>query len=394
MKSVNHFSVNNSLLIVDDVPANLRLLNEMLSTAGYDVSVALSGEMALDAISQFRPALILLDVMMPDLNGFEVCQKLKKDKQFCSIPIIFISALEDVDNKLKAFTSGGVDYITKPFQSEEVLARVATHLNLEQTKQELELAKEQAESAWTFLAEAQSIAHLGSWDWDIETGKYTWSAEMFRIFGYEPDSFSPNYDTFNAVHPDDKEKVSNAVEKAMHRNSPAYDLEYRIIRPDGTERIVHDKGVVYHNDVDGHPVRMIGTVLDITERTLVQRALIQNEKMSSVGGLAAGMAHELNNPLAGIIQGIQNIERRLSTDFEKNIEVANKLGVDLHKTWEYFEQREISNFLQGMEKSGERAAEIVNSILSFARMPQMKQLLAEDPGSLIDRTIELEKNRL
>lgn len=375
---------NDTILIVDDVPDNVQLLDLMLSAQGYEVRSATSGEMALNVISELKPALILLDIMMPGMDGFEVCEKLKNDQQFCEIPIIYISSLEDVENKLKAFTCGGVDYITKPFQSEEVLARVATHIKLHQ-------AKEQAERARAFLAEAQGIAHLGSWEWNIVTGKQVWSAEMFRIYGYEPDSFSPDYDVYSAaVHPQDKDKVFAAVEKIMTNSMAPYNLEYRILRPDGSERIVHVQGVIYYDGSD-QPARMIGTVHDITERSRMQNALMHHEKMLSVGSLAAGMAHEINNPLAGITQGIQNIHRRLSADNEKNREVADELGLDLNKVWEYFVRREISSFLQGMAKSSERAAEIVNSILSFARVPQMKKLQDEDLSILIERTIELAK---
>ncbi len=119
-----------NILIIDDQPANLRILNIMLSEYGYQPRVALNGQMALRSTLKTRPDLILLDIRMPDMDGYEVCKRLKADEQTRDIPIIFISALDEIQDKVKAFTSGGVDYITKPFQVDEVLARVKTHLAL------------------------------------------------------------------------------------------------------------------------------------------------------------------------------------------------------------------------------------------------------------------------
>lgn len=119
-----------SIVIVDDVPDNLRLLTGILKDRGYKVRPAPSGVRALATIRKESPALILLDIMMPDLDGYEVCRKLKSEQETKDIPIIFLSALNEVFDKVKAFKAGGVDFITKPFQSEEVLARVRTHLTI------------------------------------------------------------------------------------------------------------------------------------------------------------------------------------------------------------------------------------------------------------------------
>ena len=131
---------SNSILIVDDTPANLQLLARMLNEQGYKVRSAPNGKLALMGVRAAPPDLILLDINMPDMNGYQVCQQLKADPQQRGIPIIFISALDQMDDKVKAFTVGGVDYITKPFQVEEVLARVQTHLTLRKLQKDLEQA--------------------------------------------------------------------------------------------------------------------------------------------------------------------------------------------------------------------------------------------------------------
>jgi len=121
---------NADILIVDDTPANLNVLTAILGKRGYRVRAAINGGLALKAAQKAPPDLILLDVQMPAMNGYEVCRQLKADEQTSHIPVVFISALDDVLDKVEAFQAGGVDYITKPFQIEEVLARVENQLAL------------------------------------------------------------------------------------------------------------------------------------------------------------------------------------------------------------------------------------------------------------------------
>jgi signal transduction histidine kinase len=119
-----------NILIVDDIPANVLLLVRMLTERGYNPRPVLSGKLALQAAREDPPDLILLDINMPEMNGYVVCEQLKADEALKNIPVIFISALNETIDKVKAFRVGGVDYVTKPFQFEEVYARVQTHLRL------------------------------------------------------------------------------------------------------------------------------------------------------------------------------------------------------------------------------------------------------------------------
>jgi two-component system, NtrC family, sensor kinase len=126
-----------NIMLIDDTPGNLRLLENVLSQRGLDVRPFTSGKMAIKAAENERPDLVLLDIMMPEMDGFEVCRQLKENEQLKDIPVIFISAMSETLDKIKAFSSGGVDYVTKPFQLEEVTARVETHLKLRQIQVEL-----------------------------------------------------------------------------------------------------------------------------------------------------------------------------------------------------------------------------------------------------------------
>lgn len=123
-----------TVVIVDDIPENLRILAGALLDKGYNVRAFPNGRMALRGVAEHVPDLILLDINMPEMDGFEVCARLKADKALRDVPVIFISALHEIGVKVDAFQKGGVDYITKPFRLEEVFARVETHLELKQVR--------------------------------------------------------------------------------------------------------------------------------------------------------------------------------------------------------------------------------------------------------------------
>ncbi len=158
----------SNILVVDDTPANLRLLVNLLRENGYKVRAVPRGKLALAGIKQSMPDLILLDIMMPEMDGYEVCEKLKANPETKEIPVIFISAINEVLDKVKAFAVGGVDYISKPFQVEEVLARVETQLenrslqkNLQAKNKELGRALAELQAAQNQLILSEKMAALG-----------------------------------------------------------------------------------------------------------------------------------------------------------------------------------------------------------------------------------------
>ncbi len=136
--------VPHKILIVDDTPANLGVIVESLEDRGFRVVVAQDGEEGLQRADFVQPDLILLDVMMPGLDGFEVCRRLKALASTREIPVIFMTSLTETEHKITAFTAGGVDYVTKPLQIDEVMARVSTHLNLHAMQQQTGSAKRAA----------------------------------------------------------------------------------------------------------------------------------------------------------------------------------------------------------------------------------------------------------
>ncbi|MEE9613766.1 MAG: PAS domain-containing protein [Thermodesulfobacteriota bacterium] len=192
------------------------------------------------------------------------------------------------------------------------------------------------------LDKAQRVARLGSWDWDIVKNELTWSDEVHRIFGLEPDEFDATYEAFLAfVHPDDREAVKKAVEGALGDSKP-YSIEHRIVLPDGAERIVLEQAEVTL-DGTGRPVRMVGTTHDITERRKMRDEALKSQKLESLGVLAGGIAHDFNNLLTSILGNLSFAKRTLS----KGDNIYTRIDES--------------------EKASVRAAELVQQLLTFAR---------------------------
>ena len=154
---MNHVAEGTTIMVVDDTPANLKLLDSMLRERGYRVVAFPRGDLALAAASRNPPDLILLDINMPGLNGFEVCERLKADEALKEIPVLFISAMTDTMDKVRGFQVGGLDYVIKPFAFEEVLARVRTHLELQRIRKEIVHKNEELDLSYRKLKDLEAL---------------------------------------------------------------------------------------------------------------------------------------------------------------------------------------------------------------------------------------------
>jgi signal transduction histidine kinase len=161
MNSLETSLNKTDILVVDDTPANLRLLSNMMTEYGYNVRQAINGKMALTAVKAVKPDLILLDINMPEMNGYEVCEQLKSNEETRRIPVIFLSALDDALDKVKAFQAGGVDYVTKPFQFEEIIVRIQNQLTIQSLQNKLQYQNNQLKTALSELqlTQAQLVQH-------------------------------------------------------------------------------------------------------------------------------------------------------------------------------------------------------------------------------------------
>lgn len=254
-----------NVMVVDDTPANLKLLDTLLRRQGHQARLFPRGALALKAAAAQAPDLILLDIMMPEMDGYELCRRLKAIPGVADVPVIFISALTETDSKVRAFAEGGVDYLTKPFQESEVLARVETHLALHamrraRARQHAELERLVRERTADLLR-AQQVAHIGSWTLDLRTRALSWSPETYRLFGVSEGTPMTLEDFLSKVHLDDRDRVAREWAEALKGRS--YEVEHRITPPAAAtwvrERAELDAGP------DGRAHTAWGTVQDISE---------------------------------------------------------------------------------------------------------------------------------
>lgn len=180
----------SSILVVDDTPENLTTLRQILTDHQYVVRPAISGEVALRAVNAELPDLILLDIMMPSMDGYEVCSLIKADEDKKHVPIIFISSLDETVDKVKAFSIGAVDYITKPFQVEEVLARVHTHITLSNLQKSLQEKNTQLQKAIDEIKTLRGIIPICAHCKKVRDDKGYWNQVEVYIHNHSEAEFS------------------------------------------------------------------------------------------------------------------------------------------------------------------------------------------------------------
>jgi len=275
------------ILIVDDTQPDLKLLSDILRKAGYRVRPATDGELALRSVQAKLPGLVLLDIQMPGLDGYEVCRRLKDSEDTRDIPVIFISVEGGLVNKIKAFGLGGVDFITKPFESEEVLARVTTHLSLLKAQKEikeknLQLQQEiterkQAEESLRKSEEKYRLLIENQTDLVVKVdteGRFQFVSPSYcEMFGKTEkellgQAFMP------LVHEDDRELTAKAMENLYDKPYTAYH-EQRAMTKDGWRWLAWaDKAIL---DENNNVISIIGVGRDITEKKLMDEVLRESE---------------------------------------------------------------------------------------------------------------------
>lgn len=274
---IQELNQEGTILVVDDTPVNVHLLATALSQHNYNVISAVNGVLALQAAVTREPDLILLDIMMPGIDGYEVCTRLKNDPQTRDIPVIFISAIDDVLDKVKAFGIGGADYITKPFRIEEVLARVEHQLSLRSLQKRLEEQNERLQSEIQERKKAEALyrsifenAVDGIFQATLD-GKYVRvNSAMVHIYGYESSEelvTSVNNGSRQLyVQPEQREEFL-----ACLKQQERVDVELQVYRKDGSV-IWISENVRRVDDLDGAVLLYEGTVKDITAQKMGDRA--------------------------------------------------------------------------------------------------------------------------
>ncbi len=368
-----HDRGGEQILLVDDNPTNLQVLFKTLEGSGYRLLAARDGESALYTARRAKPSLVLLDIMMPGMDGFEVCERLKADPETADIVVIFLSALTDSQSKVHGLAIGGVDYIAKPFQADEVLARVRTHIKLQRLERALARRNSELEDENQRILNAVEEGIFGL---DAEGRVSSMNARAAELTGWpQGDALGEPLLALNLFPGDDGLNQSLALlcEAGVS------------LRKNHVELTCRD-GELVQAALSGSARAEGGAVLvlrDIGEWLANQRALEQArsevdhqrqhlahiERLSTGGEMAAGIAHEVNQPLTAV------------TNYAR---VAQRLLADLPE-----EKREkLSDVLAKIGVQAERASAVIQRMRSYVRKPSGAKSMIE-LNDLLDDVLAL-----
>jgi|GEM_PF-883941 len=329
------------VLIVDDHDSNREVLRELLTENDYQFFEAETGDSALRIAKESPPDLVMLDVIMPGTDGFEVCRRLRMDARLAEVPVLFLTALNQRDSRLSAIEAGGDGFISKPYNPTELRARVKSITRLNRYRRLMEAQDKLHDIEMRF----QKLAELSSevfWFVNLRPEKIDYiGPAITTLTGIPAARF---YDDprlrFKIIHQDDKPRVEKAYEEVLSGITNRFEEEYRIIQPTGEVRWVLDSATPINEETGN--IRVGAVIRDVTNRRDSEYRMLRAQRLENIGMLAAGIAHDFNNALAPILMAEQ-ILRQSITD-----ESAIRL-------------------LKMIEQSAERGASLVKQLLSFAR---------------------------
>lgn len=356
-----------TILIVDDSPTNLEVLFKTLDASDYRILAARSGDMALEIVKQELPTLVLLDIMMPGMDGFEVCRRIKADPDMQRCAVIFLSALGDTDAKVRGFQLGGVDYIAKPFQAEEVVARVATHVRIQQLERELEQRNEALESEFQRI-----LATMAEGVYGLDaTGAISYMNQAAtQLTGFnEVDVRGRNVFDLHFQHVDDSAWLHEQPWQALSRGLTIRADNLIIARADAscfaaeicvTPSFLNGEflgGVLVFRDISKR-VKAEAALQDALHENQRQRQRMAHvERLSTMGEMAAGFAHEVNQPLTAITNYASVAIRLLSGE-----------SVDHGR---------MEETLRKLQTQAIRASDVIQRLRDFAKTPKNNKIVRD-----------------
>ena len=347
--------IGGEVLVVDDNPGNRDLLVRMLERHGLHAWTAPDGESALRQIETRQLDLILLDLMMPGINGIEVLDRIKADPLYRSIPVIMLSALDETSRVIQCLERGAEDYVVKPFDPVLLFARLRSSLERSRLRlaeamrvRELQGAYEKLRDNEQRLQESEErlrlateAADVGIWYYYSRQKNVLMTPVAKRLFGLTGDDPALHYDQLrNHIHPDDRTSADHALTRAVNKEEE-YEFEFRVVWPDQSIHWISSRGSAQCHGAEKE-IRLAGVTQDITRRKQAEEALIQAHKLESIGLLAGGIAHDFNNLLTGIIGSASFVIDNLPED-DSNAEM-----------------------LRNVINAGERAADLTRQLLAYS----------------------------
>jgi len=263
-----------TILIADDSPEDLRVLAEALRSRGHSVRIVANGSQALESAEALPPDLILLDTHMPEMDGYEACRRLKASDRLKSVPVLFLGAMAETHDKVRALECGGIDYITKPFHAEEVLTKVETHLKLVEYERQLEQGAKAGEEKYRTLVEnTKDIVYSADAD-----GRLTFLSARAACYGIDPEE-AVSRDVLELIAPEDRERVASDLQVRMTAGEE-FPVELRIVGADGHRHWFEEQGTALR-DASGEVIGIAGSLRDITDRKRREETLETSEEKFS-----------------------------------------------------------------------------------------------------------------
>jgi diguanylate cyclase (GGDEF)-like protein len=273
----------HALVIDGDAATRVRARFELMA-AGFRVTEAANGTTALAAIGESRPDIVLLDVQLPDLDGFEICKRLRSEPGGMDLPILMVMASEDEAAVEQAFKAGATDFATKPIQWALLRHRACYLVQAGEAFSRLRRMVVGLAESERRLCDAQRLAHIGTWQWLVERDQMLWSEEVFRILGVERETRPPSWEALlDSIHSEDRADVEKTLGAAV-RGQKGWDVEHRIQTPGGELHFVHHQGVVDIDPLSGER-RVLGTLQDTTERRASEEKIRRLAFYDSLTGL-------------------------------------------------------------------------------------------------------------
>lgn len=370
------------ILLVDDNPTNLQVLLQTLSGRGYKLLIAKNGESALRIAAKAKPALVLLDIMMPGMDGYEVCRRLKESSETRNITVIFLSALDDTKDKVRGLETGAVDFISKPFQAEEVIARVQTQLKIHKLEQALSARNRQLEADKARILESMNegifgLDRLGQITFanPASSAMTGWSIEqltgqnLIQVMQGRESEVSNLTGPLAPIEVSLNKGVSKTVENAtfLHSDGSPFPVDYSSTPI--MENSSPSGAVVVFRDISEKKRQQEALQKALDELESQKEQLTHVSRLSTMGEMAAGFAHEVNQPLTAISNYAQVARRMLA-----RLELEDDLG--------------LSEAMEKINTQARRAGEIIARIRSFVKKPD-HVLGRVDPNRLIQDTYKL-----
>lgn len=385
----NHFIERDKslILVVDDDLVGRIYIEKALQDDNYDVITAENGQQALLLMKQQFPCMIIMDVMMPLMDGYEACVAIREQEEQLHVPILMLTGLDDIESIEKSFNAGATDFIVKPVNLPIFKQRVRNGLKTRQT--DIELYQHQLRQA-----HAHKVAQLGYWDWDAETDHLYWSDEVYHILSVTPGEFENNREAFKVrTHPDDLEKIILAVKQSLKHDIP-FSIEYRVNRPDHKFQIVRQHADLIKNKA-GKIVRFLGILQDVTETHLAQDKIRYLAYYDNLTGLPnRTLFHERLDYALKMSKRTKNILAILILDLDRFKNINDSLG---HDVGDKFLQSVAKKLKQATRETdsmvrlgGDEFALIIEGVVSAEGVTKVAEKLCET----LSKSHHIENNEL